>query len=59
MTHDLLPSDHAFEAFLAGVGPESFTGEEATMYRFFRSHPGQRVYRAVEKAIQAYERGKR
>lgn len=58
MTYENLPSDHAFEAFLAGCG-NRFVGIEKTMAAYFKSHPGAAEYRAVEAAMVAYAKGKR
>ena len=59
MTYEETTADHMFTAFLSGIGPERMYDDELRMYRFFQSHPGQNVYRAIESAIQAYERGKK
>lgn len=58
MTYVWRPSDHAFEAFLASCG-DRFQGDELRMFRYFKSHPGQSEYRAVEAALVAYAKGKR
>ena len=59
MDDDMSAADHAFEAFLAGLGPDSFTGDEATRFRFYRRNPSA-VYRAeVEAEITAYINGKK
>jgi hypothetical protein len=55
--YDFRSSDFAFEAFIAGIGPERMYDDELRMFRFFQRHPGQEAYRAVEAAIAAYEKG--
>ena len=59
MTDDYNASDHAFEAFLAGIGPERMYDDELRMFRFFQKHPAQEAFKAVEAAIDAYEKGKK
>ena len=56
---EMTSADHAFTAFLAGVGPERMYDEELRMFRWFQKHPAQSEYRAIEAAIAAYEQGKR
>lgn len=58
MTYQEMTSDSLFTAFLAGVGPERMYDDELRMFRFFQSHPGQSMFRAVEAAIEAYEKGR-
>ena len=54
MGEHMTAADHAFEAFIAGLGVESFTGEEARMFAFYTRNPAQ-VYRAeIEAEITAY-----
>lgn len=50
----LLPSDHAFLAFLAGAGVERLTGVERRMFRFYESHRAQFVAE-VEAQINDYK----
>jgi len=57
--YEMTAADHAFTAFLAGVGPERMYDDELRMFRFFQKHPAQDAYRAVEAAIEAYEREKK
>ncbi|MDR6907495.1 hypothetical protein J2X63_003203 [Agromyces sp. 3263] len=59
MSYEEMTSDHAFTAFLAGVRPKRMYDDELAMYRYFEKHPGQLVMRAVESAIQAYEKGRK
>ena len=59
MTYRVMHSDEAFTAFLAGIGPDRMYDDELRMFRFFERHPGQEVMRAMESAIQAYEKGRK
>ena len=56
MGDDMSAADHAFTAFLAGVGPERMYDTELRMFRFFQTHPAQTEYRAIEAQINEYER---
>jgi hypothetical protein len=58
MDDGMSTADHAFTAFLAGVGPERMYDTELRMYRFFQTHPAQTEYRAVEAQISDYEKRK-
>jgi hypothetical protein len=58
VTYDLMSSDHAFTAFLAGSG-DRFEGDEYRMFQFFKRHPGMEAMRATESALEAYAKGRK